>query len=69
MSKWTIQKRSTTREKKPELTGDICRVVPPRLARIPNISEWILKSRIKRPTKLIADTLKRRYSELRLLLE
>lgn len=68
MSKWKIQKR-TTKPEPIQITGEICRVVPPRLARIPNISEWILRPRVKRSTRYVADLLKRRYSELRLLLE
>lgn len=59
MSKWDIPKYN----KKPvkEKEQSVCRVVPPLLARIPNIADWLFKSRKIRLSTRVSFDLKSAY--------
>ncbi|QFR57702.1 hypothetical protein CPT_Slocum_145 [Serratia phage Slocum] len=67
MGKWDLPKRKTKPLPKPKEVI-ICRVVPPRLASLPNIAEWLMRGDHFVSFKVRKDhawVLLQRYKELR----
>ena len=69
MSKWDpVYKRPKV--SKPKKAGDpICRVVPPLLARIPDIADWLYKGRTIRLSTTIPYDLKKAYRTISELIQ
>lgn len=63
MGKWDIVRRPKIKAKERELP-EICRVVPPTLARIPNIFDWLFKQRQVGTTNRVGLDLRIRYREI-----
>lgn len=68
MSKWDIPKRKQIKVK-PKEVDPICRVVPPLLARIPDISDWLFKDRTVRMSTTVPFDLKKAYRTIAELIE
>ncbi|AXC40229.1 hypothetical protein HOT65_gp042 [Salmonella phage S133] len=64
--KFTVKERKTSVY---DTAEKLCRVVPPRLAGIPNISIWLLKQRKTRVSLRIGFELDKVYAELASLLK
>ena len=69
--KWETRKFSVKESKRPgyDTAEKLCRVVPPRLAGIPNVSIWLLKQRKTRVSLRIGFELDKVYAELASLLK
>lgn len=68
MSKWDSVKPKRAKEKRIK-EDPLCRVIPPMLARIPNIDEWLFKSRNIKMSSMVALDLKKAYKVIIELIE
>lgn len=69
MSKWDINRPKPKLPKTKKADVSICRVVPPLLARIPEIGDWLYKSRILRLSTSVTFDLKKVYRTITELID
>lgn len=67
--KWDTRRPPAKKQPIKEDTVPLCRVLPPRLARTPNILEYLTRNVVIRPTMRVAMELKLRYREIAELLK
>lgn len=65
-SKWkpVYPRKKKPKERAPDPLDELCRVVPPVLARIPDVMDWLLLGRKVKVSNLVAQDLKARYREI-----
>lgn len=69
MSKWDINRPKPKLPKNKKADVSICRVVPPLLARIPEIGDWLYKSRTLRLSTSVTFDLKKVYRTITELID